>query len=64
MINPKTITSFFRRIFNVSNTKPVGIWNISDNREIKEVLANLDSCGAFECGKPDAFSEQISNILK
>ena len=48
----------------MSNTKPVGRWNISDNREIKEVLANLDSCGAFDCGKPDTFSEQISNILK
>lgn len=64
MFSTKTIMCFIKRIFNVSNTKPLGRWNIKENREIKEVMANLDSCGSFECGKPDTFRKHISDILK
>ena len=59
----KTITKRFKR-FIASDKQLIGRWNIAENREIKEIMANMDSCGATDCGTPSLFSKQITIVLR
>lgn len=59
----KTITTRFKR-FIASDKRLIGRWKITENREIKEIMANMDSCGASDCGTPTLFSKQITSVLR
>ena len=59
--------NFIQRFFRTLRTEEqylVGRWNNNDNRDLKAMLASMDSCGDSLCGKPDNFKKEISKILK
>ena len=49
--------------FNINRIK-YGRWDIHDNYEIKELLANMDSCGSHFCSKPINYSKNIEKVAK
>ena len=54
----------FIRTLRTEEKYLVGRWNNNDNRDLKAILASIDSCGDSLCGKPDNFNKEISKILE
>tara|TARA_B110001469_G_C9605911_1_gene301245 strand:- start:508 stop:711 length:204 start_codon:yes stop_codon:yes gene_type:complete len=54
----KTIT-----FFKYEDKTVLGRWSIKDNKDIKQSLANMDSCGDSLCGTPSKYTDAINSVL-
>ena len=52
-----------KAFFKYEDTNVLGRWSIKDNKDIKQSLANMDSCGDSLCGTPSKYSEAIDSVL-
>ena len=62
----KRYLSFIRytkSFFKYEDKNILGRWSINDNKDIKQTLANMDSCGDSLCGTPSKYSEAINSVL-
>lgn len=62
----KRYLSFIKKtssFFKYEDKNVLGRWNITDNKDIKQSLANMDSCGDSLCGTPMKYTEAIDNVL-
>lgn len=55
--------SKFTSLFAAAPRPKLGRWNLEDNQQIKEALANMDSCGDSLCGTPKTYKITINTIL-
>jgi len=62
----KRYTSLIRKtlsLFKHEDKTVLGRWSIKDNKDIKQSLANMDSCGDSLCGTPSKYTDAINNVL-